>query len=379
MITLEQLQPYVDNKLVALKECPTNPDLVLTCYTQNCLHAFDWDDVTRACRGLVFSRKTGKPINNPIPKLFNMNEQPEVMEDVITEKLALDTHKVYHKSNGHLAIVWYHEGKWYNTTKGSWEMEFVEPDRKILQPIIDTLDDRQMINFTFMFEIIADYDKHTLYEEEVARFDQENCAVLLSVRRNTRGLDPRDWLPAVKNILKDDGVIINHEIKDSLTTAEQLAAAYKLTDTEGYIVVFEDMQRVKVKTDDYLAKRYIKLFEDGQFFKRMFKSYAHDIDEALKEIPEEYHYIYEKVMNDFKVQTEWKQMFYETELENYVTMNGLWKLSDNELAKHIAQLPNKSYREFFMLQALRGKLKFQTCKDHFLEHNDWSVYKPSEQ
>ena len=277
-------------------------DLTLSCYTKKAFYAHDWDDVLIHARGHVYDAEDNI-VSCPFEKIFNINEVPESSMESILKRAIDEDYSVYEKLNGHLCILFNHDGKWINTTKGSWDHEFIPLDREILdESIVPSIEHYEVSklwgaakNFTFLFEIIADYDKHLMFDDYMERYGK-NTAVLIGAIHN------------------ETGQSLNHDelITIALATGTVTPAIYnhlKITeidswfshiDTEGYVIHFlESDYRVKVKTDWYLKHHYIASLITNGKIKKLFLEYVDD-EVVYEKIPEEFHGNYKAILDDYQ-------------------------------------------------------------------------------
>lgn len=292
-----KIEKYLRDGLVKRNAGPHGMDLF--CYTKQCFFNFGWDEITKHCRGVVYD-KNGKQLSFPMPKIFNIGEVPETDGSLIQERMRYEKYEVAEKSNGHLCIVFYNPEtrEWYNTTKGSWYMEFVEKDRKLLEDlgIMKALESRVEIfgQYTFCFEIIAEYDKHTLYDVQRKKFGRDT-AVLLTVRNA--------WEDKHHQGVKVFADAIGADCVEKYIFNTDLHEWYDHTNTEGYVVRFiKDDLRVKVKCNEYLNMRFKNSFEGGKQFIKVFEQYE-DTPEAYNHIPEEYHRLYDHFVTQLVLYT----------------------------------------------------------------------------
>lgn len=100
------------------------------CYTQGTVYERAWDDVTKACRGLVTRDSDGLLISRPIMKFFNVGE-PEA-------PVRSDRFFAYDKVDGSLIVVGRdpNTGKAVVSTKGSFDTWHSEAARSLLSGFI---------------------------------------------------------------------------------------------------------------------------------------------------------------------------------------------------------------------------------------------------
>jgi RNA ligase len=91
----------------------SGPDgLRLYCYTKSCVYDGQWNDATMVARGLVLDVKNETVVATPFPKFFNAFERGEVIPDLPFE--------TFEKVDGSLIIIFWHDGEWKTTTKGTF-------------------------------------------------------------------------------------------------------------------------------------------------------------------------------------------------------------------------------------------------------------------
>ena len=256
----EQAKKLVKQGLLSVR---TDGDVELFCYTKECFFGKDtWNDITKSHRGQMYYN--GIPVNKPFKKIFNVGEVEETSLETVMNRMASEPYKILHKSNGHLFIVSCYKvaGDWVikYSTKGSLPNEWndlLNADIKIWkdwfeEKLINILSVTVSDAITLMFEAIVEHDKHTLFDLEVDRYGS-NIFVLLG-----------------GNSIDEDGMW--HEI--SMYRLKWMAEELNLpcvqvysdlqgspTDwldhknTEGYVIWFENGDRVKVKTKEYWLAR----------------------------------------------------------------------------------------------------------------------------
>jgi RNA ligase len=113
---------------LTLRNHPEFPDLVIANYTDQVAFKRDWNDVTRLCRGLIWSEVTGEVLARPFPKFFNFDE-PE-------SPRILDEQVVWHwadKADGSLGIMYRAPDHSYRiATRGSFVSEQADLGSRLL-------------------------------------------------------------------------------------------------------------------------------------------------------------------------------------------------------------------------------------------------------
>lgn len=114
MIAIDKLKEYQNEGYVRGSDHPHLP-LTIWCYTNKTQFEAKWDEITRAARGLVTDDE-GNIITRPIPKFFNLEELKD-RGDNIPQNL---DYRVYKKLDGSMIQIFYYDGRWIVTSKGSF-------------------------------------------------------------------------------------------------------------------------------------------------------------------------------------------------------------------------------------------------------------------
>lgn len=326
--------------------------MFLATYSKSEFYNHNWDEVTKNCRGHVYDSK-GNLIADPMSKIFNLGEVEETSAEAINNRLATMKCGMSDKYNGHLSILFKYDNEFINMTKGSWNHEFVEPDRKILNPIIERLKTlpKEIQSKTFCFEIIGSHDKHLLWDTYVER-DLNDKAILIYIS----GVNPIDSLN--KEIKTSLYTKIGHELncpvanyyENMCTSYEDLLEITKCKgDIEGFVFMFEDGYMFKVKTDEYLKERFKNKFMDGKEIKKLYFRHWNEVHEIFEQIPEEFYGIVTKLDQDFDK--------YIDQLEDKIKE----KLFSKPLGEHLIE-KSVYAKEIFLSKDIPEKEKHLMCQ-----------------
>ena len=110
---IEQLQDYVNKKLIFENVHPKDPTLRIYNYTQNAQFKKRWDDITLNTRGLIVHN--GQIISRSTPKFFNYGEIRYPALDRVTG--------IYEKVDGSLGVPYMWNNSLHMATKGSFVSE----------------------------------------------------------------------------------------------------------------------------------------------------------------------------------------------------------------------------------------------------------------
>lgn len=291
---IKELRKLEEQGLITLRPHNTLP-LLIANYTPDVQYSRLWNDhpLLTQCRGLIVS-ESGEVIGRSMEKFFNYEEhlQFDDLPDIPLD----EPHKVYNKLDGSLGIVFFYDGKWRISTRGSFHSDQAEYAEKNLLPKYDL--SKLSRDYTYLVEIIykqnrivVDYgDKEELIL--VATIRTEDGAEPLSLERY-RNDKPYNVFPIVKEFkLTMDYLIENSDKFDD-------------GNTEGFVIHFYSGLRVKMKLEQYvklhkvltgLTKRRIwELLRDGE-----------DIDEIYKIAPDEVYDWIEETVNE--LQTQYKEL-----------------------------------------------------------------------
>lgn len=269
-------------------------DLELFCYTKEQFFSKQgWDDLTKSHRGALYHN--ARQVNKPFKKIFNVGEVDDDSLEIVEHRMATEEYEVYHKANGHLLIISsftdkHDEQQVVFHTKGSLPNEqndLLNDDIKVfwekhgaqMNELVQAFP-----NSTWMFEAIVSHDKHTLYEQEVERFGDENCFVLLGM--NAYDASEQVWNEAQYNDLIALSNMIGCPLIDIITDLDGGPEQWlNHNNTEGYVIRFiSDGHRVKVKTKEYWQNRFKRDLSCDNIMRMFNKAGEHRI---ILKLPEE--------------------------------------------------------------------------------------------
>jgi hypothetical protein len=233
---------------IAVKQHPRYPELYHFSYDQ--LESPKDNAIVQECRGLILSSKHDwAVVAYPFKRFGNYGEQWAAPVDWTTAR-------VQEKVDGSLLVMWWYDGRWNVSTKGSpdaggqvgdWGMTFAEL-------FWETLDRQELelqttaawnLNQTYLFELTSPYNRVVCSYGKVARLTLiglRNVIDLLEV-----AVSSCSWFPTVKEY--------------SLTSVADVLAAAEALDpmsNEGFVVVDAQFNRIKVKSPSYVMIHHMK-------------------------------------------------------------------------------------------------------------------------
>jgi hypothetical protein len=165
MISSVQLKEFVEAnpKLVTRKESQTYPGLFVLKYHRRVFYDNLWNDILRECRGLVVDADYNIVIY-PFTKIYNRFENGADMDrDDLVQSIV--------KVNGFMAVVTIIDGKPVVSTTGSLDSPYVDMAKHMLVNFIGEYlpytwsKAFELLNYTFIFEIVHPDDPHVVVEE----------------------------------------------------------------------------------------------------------------------------------------------------------------------------------------------------------------------
>lgn len=232
-MTHEQIRPYVEAGLVSARP---HDGLVIYNYTDRCTYAREWNDVTRACRGLIMREDANVIVARAFDKFFNHGEP-----DAPTPTRPPDW--VSEKRDGSLAISYVWRGKVRWSTRGS----MTSPQAAIAQRVWDANHAHVIIpeGWTLLCEV------ESPEIQSIVRAT-EDALVVLSLRhiesgREVAGPTARAW---AERWGFPDAECRQFSLAECVERAKTLPA-----DHEGWVLRWDDgdvTTRLKVKGREYL-------------------------------------------------------------------------------------------------------------------------------
>ena len=227
------LRQHIADGYVMVRQHPA-AELFILNYTAQAQFDRVWDEHTLACRGLIMNGQ-GQVVARPFGKFFNLDEYgPEWTPPVTTD--GAEPFVAYEKLDGSLGILYWHEGKPYIASRGSFRSEQAERATQILHTryahVLPHLDPTK----TYLFEII--YPENRI----VVDYGDREDLVLLAVVDTATGAEAPD--------LPDLGFTLVRRF-DGYTDLAAIRAA-QVDNEEGFVIRFASGLRVKVKMAEYV-------------------------------------------------------------------------------------------------------------------------------
>ncbi len=243
-------------------------DLFIYVYTQNAVVNRIWNATTRMARGLILDAD-GNIVARPFDKFFNLFERSETEPKNLPEGRYVAEEKL----DGSLGVVFFHNGQWNVSTKGSLESDQANYAREILLPRYDF--SKMDPNDTIMTEIIypanrvvvdyGDFEGLRLLAVRNKHTGQEQPAGRIPILADQMGMEPR----RVYNEKKFGTMILKTNGYDKI---EEMPFE---EGTEGFVCRWDCGFRVKIKNPWYLRihkaldmrsqKKILDMVEGGEY------------------------------------------------------------------------------------------------------------------
>jgi RNA ligase len=126
MFDMELFDACVSEGHVNIQTHPIFPELSIANYSQTAVWEGVWNEVTLACRGLIFNNTTDEIIARPFKKFFNLGQEGAAQFGMQDKLVAID------KMDGSLGILYKNSyGHYEIATRGSFASEQAKMASKI--------------------------------------------------------------------------------------------------------------------------------------------------------------------------------------------------------------------------------------------------------
>ncbi len=284
LFDIDKLYAEITDGWVRMNQSPDGAAAILN-YTEKTAYESRWNDITLACRGLIFDTSTHEILALPFPKFFNYG-QPDCPEiDLDAEAVVSD------KMDGSLGILFREPlyGQLTIATRGSFTSEqaihateIIRTKYKYFEPIA---------GWTYLFEII--YPENRI----VCDYAGMDDLVFLGVVHNDTGrsfsayfADEFEWFGPKAEVF-------------SYATMREALAAEPRPGREGFVVHFPATDtRVKIKQTDYIELHRIVT---GLNARSVWQAMLDDtVEDLIEQIPDEFHEFINQVQLHLQTQVD---------------------------------------------------------------------------
>jgi len=263
-----ELEKLVENGDVAKRKHPTK-NLYIYSYLKTWYP--EWSETLRWARGLILDGQ-GNVVACPFKKFFNYSEIKAEIDDLI--RLGVPC-RIQEKLDGSLGVLFWYDGEWHLSTKGSFTSEQAIKGKEILEkyyPSYTMLDKA----YTYLFEII--YPENQI----VVQYKEEQL-VLLAIMDpiSMEEVDPKSvYIPALFDKVQHYPALKVSEIIKDMSRPDYCSS-------EGFVVVYDDETRVKFKYDEYVKLHKIVSDFKPQNVIELMKE-GGNVDELIQSLPDEF-------------------------------------------------------------------------------------------
>lgn len=333
-----------DPYFVKIKEHPTYTNLIQFTYDQ--IESPKIHPMVKQCRGIILdSTDNWKIIAYPFNRFFNYGES-------CADEIDWSTAKVQEKIDGSLMIVYWYDNKWNVATKGSPNASgnVGTSDFTFADLFWGTVDG-QYISYwepemTYMFELASPYNR------VVCSYSNKVEITLLGMRSNVSLREQRVYPDKFSMPIAKVYDISNFEM------CVELAATIDPIEMEGFVVVDENFNRVKVKSPAYVAIHHLR---DGSPERRLMD---------LIKTGEESELLSYRILDEFPHE---KAMYEEMKFKLQTLV--LQTQQEYDIIKHI------TLQKDFALEAIKSRFSapmfsLKKCKTSTIQ--EWFLNQPSQ-
>lgn len=322
-------------------------DLVLYNYTDACTFNRNWVPETLESRGTIYSKTTGELVARAFPKFFNLNEDETTRLENLPFHLGFTA---FEKMDGSMGTLYRHKGEYKIATRGSFYSDQAKRATEMLKKYnLTGLSDE----VTLLFEII--YPENQI----ILPYGNREELVLLAAFNYKIGYElPWD---EVLDLAQTHGFSTPKVYPQSFEELLKLKDEIAWNESEGWVLLFNNGLRIKVKGADYLRIAKVKSYMTPlAFWEAMM---ANKAEEYLVSIPEELRAEAETIYGKLKNQLDVLKQKAEVEVQK-LNLNG-FNTKDKQATKQMALevFKRSSWMRGYLFAVMHGK----GSNKHFLK------------
>lgn len=336
---LNILNQYVTDGWVERNDHPSFPISIYN-YSRKTQYEGKWDEITKQCRGLILD-KEGNVVAKSFDKFFNYEEL--TLKDVPEE-----TFEVFEKLDGSLGILFWYQGKWILSSKGSFTSDQAIKGKQILNQKYNV--EVLPKGYTTVVEII--YPENRI----VCDYGSDELLVVLSMVSNASGKElDYDSMMSFNDVSKIPVVKKYDGIKNYDTLKSSIG-----NDREGYVIKFKNGFRMKIKGEEYVRlHRILTGFSNVSIWEYLKEK--KNFQELLSRVPDEFDLWVKETAKDLTIR-------YENIQKEYT-----W------IYEHIMRVENAKDRKVFAEQSNRyshPSILFKMLDDKDYSDYIWKIIRP---
>jgi hypothetical protein len=255
-----------------------------------------WHPVVKNCRGLILEKETFKLVSRSFDRFFNYGECQQFQEDFNWKDFI-----VQEKVDGSLISLFNYNNTWMVATRGSFADGKMEPwDFTWEELICRCLGVSKICNvklnprYNYICELVSAYNK------VVRDYSEPGLYLLTMFERETE-------LPYKEVQFMDCRYFVNPEVYKFSSASDILEFLKHHPDKtfEGVVIRDNNNNRIKIKTDTYVALHHLKgngnLFLTKNLLPFILRGEASEVSCHFKEAKDKIEYI-ENIINNWKLE-----------------------------------------------------------------------------
>jgi len=284
-VDISLIQSMIDSGYISKRKHPTE-NLYILNYTSKTQIENNWNEATLNCRGLIVD-DDWNIIERPFKKFFTLSQLDNPILKPFRDMVYGELNKTYllktfDKIDGSLIILLNYHGKLQFTTRGSFDSEQAkEANRLLAGPLNKRFQYSWSPGVTYLFEIV--YPENRI----VIDYGDERDLYLLAAIDKQTGKDRWDLVEAYQHFCA------NYEYK--CPTSQQYnidnlddLLKYTNDNKEGFVIVFNNGERVKIKLDNYVRLHKIITGLNERHIWELLRN-DQDITSYLTNVPDEFY------------------------------------------------------------------------------------------
>jgi len=362
------LEEYLAKGLLKRQRHP-DLDLYIWNYSEKVQYNKQWNNITKMCRGLV-TDFNGNIVSRSFPKFFNLEEIDQDYVNLKSDPLK-DPFKVYEKLDGSMGMLFNYVNEdylptdeeynnWVFCSRGSFTSTQALKGYKIFRDKfaykhLNLLDK----NLSYIFEII--YPENRI----VLKYDYTDIILLTAFEKNgTERFDIRNtFIDAKLSVAKQYNSLDPYLLKNE-----------NVEGREGYVLVFENGERLKIKYENYLKlhKQVSNLTVQNAF--GWIKS-GELLEKILEIIPDEYHPWYNNITSKINVEYDRINKFcYYDYFAEYFELNKrdfALNIKDHPYKTLLFKIYNNNFKESSTFMTELNKEPYRTIIFRYIETSEF--------
>lgn len=292
------MDQYADEGLLRRVEDETGK-LVLYNYTDQCVYNRKWNRITQSARGTVYNLINGHIVARAFDKFFNFEELSKSKQRNLLKQKKFE---VYDKADGSLGIVYTWLNQWRVNTRGSFSSDQAVKASEMLKQYRT---EDMYSEYTYLVEIIYPDNKI------IMDYGDTEQLVLLAMINKLTG----EELPY--ELVQSHGDHIGMPVipRRVFNSIEELIEAQQALpkDQEGFVVKFENGERVKFKSPAYMEIaramahmtpiHFWKKMKDGKIPEDFIAGFPEelrtDVDEIVGKLESNFNTLKETIAEEF--------------------------------------------------------------------------------